>query len=187
MSRSRIIDVHTHLTPNCFIENIQRNGVWYGLTEEDGELDNPKNLWTPKQRMAEMDRLGLDSQMVSPTDVFYQYNQEPEVTAKIAHECNTEISGLVEKHPQRFVGLGTLPLQDIDLALAELEYGMGKLGLKGFMIDDHVNGVTYDDPVFDPFWEKVEQRGTFIFVHQYGPTVTETRTKKYFLHKLRVC
>jgi len=177
-----IIDVHVHLTPRCFVDVVQTGGDWYGMTAEDGELDNPKNLWTPKQRIAEMDRLGLDMQLVSPTDVFYQYHQEPMVTAKIARECNTEISELVEAYPKRFMGLGTLPMQDIDLALAELDYGMNKLGLKGFMIDDHVNGVTYDDPVFDPFWRRVERLGAFILVHQYGPTVTETRTRKYFLH-----
>lgn len=182
MPRSRIIDIHTHLTPKCFIDKVQRDGVWYGLTEEDGELDNPKNLWTTEERIADMDRLGLDTQMVSPTDVFYQYNQKSEITAKIARECNTEIAGLVKKHPKRFLGLGTIPMQDIDLALAELEHGMGKLGLKGFMIDDHVNGVTYDDPVFESFWERVEHLGAFLLVHQYGPTVTETRTRKYFLH-----
>jgi len=151
-----IIDVHVHLTPRCFVDVVQKGGDWYGMTAEDGELDNPKNLWTPEQRIAEMDRLGLDMQLVSPTDVFYQYHQEPMVTA--------------------------LPMQDIDLALAELDYGMNKLGLKGFMIDDHVNGVTYDDPVFDPFWRRVERLGAFMLVHQYGPTVTETRTRKYFLH-----
>lgn len=152
------------------------------MIEEDGELDNPKNLWTPEQRITEMDRLGLDAQMVSPTDVFYQYNQKPEVTAAIARACNTEISGLSKSYPDRFIGLGTLPMQDIDLAVAELEHGMNKLGLKGFMIDDHVNGITYDDPVFELFWEKAEHLGAFLLIHQYGPTVTETRTRKYFLH-----
>ena len=84
-----IIDVHVHLTPRRFVDVVQKGGDWYGMTAEDGELDNSKNLWTPEQRIAEMDRLGLDMQLVSPTDVFYQYHQEPMVTAKIARECNT--------------------------------------------------------------------------------------------------
>jgi aminocarboxymuconate-semialdehyde decarboxylase len=145
-------------------------------------LDNPKNLWTTERRIEEMDKYGLDTQMVSPTDVFYQYNREPDVTAKIASECNEEISELARYHPDRFIGLGTLPMQDIPSAIQEMERGIKKLDLKGFMIDDHVNGLTYDDPIFKPFWEKAERLGAFLLVHQYGPTVTETRTRKYFLH-----
>ena len=178
----KIIDVHIHLTPHRFSEVALTGKDWYGMTAEDGELDNPKNLWTTERRIEEMDRIGLDAQMVSPTDVFYQYNQEPEVTAKIASECNEEISELSRDHTDRFMGLGTLPMQDIPLAVKEMERGMKKLGLKGFMIDDHVNGLTYDDPVFETFWTLAEKLGAFILVHQYGPTVTETRTRKYFLH-----
>lgn len=178
----RIIDVHIHLTPHRFSKVALTGKDWYGMTAEDGELDNPKNLWTTERRIEEMDRIGLDTQMVSPTDVFYQYNQKPEVTAKIASECNEEISGLSKDHPDRFMGLGTLPMQDIPLALAEMERGMKKLGLKGFMIDDHVNGLTYDNPVFEPFWALAEELGVFLLIHQYGPTVTRTRTSKYFLH-----
>ncbi len=178
----RVIDVHIHLTPHRFSEVALTGETWYGMTADDGELDNPKNLWTTEQRIAEMNRLGLDTQLVSPTDVFYQYNQKPEITARIARECNEEISTLTRDHPDRFMVLGTLPMQDIPLAVAEMTHGMKKLGLKGYMIDDHVNGLTYDDPVFEPFWEKAERLGAFILVHQYGPTVTTTRTRKYFLH-----
>ncbi|TRO60381.1 hypothetical protein E2P71_00845, partial [Candidatus Bathyarchaeota archaeon] len=123
-----IVDVHTHLTPRCFIEGVQKNGVWFGMTEEDGELDNPKNLWSIEMRVEEMDKLGVDAHMVSPTDVFYQYNQKPETTAKIARLCNEEIAGLAKKYPKRIIGLGTLPMQDIDLAVNELEYGISRLG-----------------------------------------------------------
>ena len=179
---TKIIDVHTHLTPHKFSKVALTGSNWHGMTAEDGELDNPKNLWTIERRLEEMDRMGLDAQMVSPTDVFYQYHREPEITAKIATDCNDEISEISREYSDRFMGLGTLPMQDIDLTLDEMNRGMKSLGLAGFMIDDHVNGVTYDDPVFNTFWEDAESLGAFILVHQYGPTVTETRTRKYFLH-----
>ena len=178
----RIIDVHIHLTPHRFSEVALKGKTWYGMTADDGELDNPKNLWTTEQRLEEMNRIELDTQMVSPTDVFYQYNQKPEITAQIARECNAEISELVRDYPDRFMGLGTLPMQDIPLAVQEMEHGMKKLRLKGFMIDDHVNGLTYDEPIFEQFWEKAEKLGAFFLIHQYGPTVTETRSRRYFLH-----
>src|SRR5947207_9630209 len=88
---------------------------------------------------------------------------------------------MARDHPGRFVGLGTLPLQDTDRAVAEMDRGMRQLRLAGFMIDDHVNGLLYDHPVFDPFWEAAEALGAFIFVHQGAPTSVAYRTQKYFL------
>jgi aminocarboxymuconate-semialdehyde decarboxylase len=182
MSKEPIVDAHVHLTPYRFQKAIQSGNDWYGMTKKDGELDNPKNLWSPERRIEEMNRLGIDKQLVSPTDCFYQYNREPEITAKIAEECNTEISELVHDYPEHYMGLGTLPMQDVELAKELMRKGVKKLGLKGFMIDDHVNGLTYDETVFDSFWAEAERLGAFILVHQYGPTVVEYRTRRYFLH-----
>jgi aminocarboxymuconate-semialdehyde decarboxylase len=128
-----------------------------------------------------MDEMLIDVQLVSPTDVFYQYHQEPAVTQVIASEANEEIAGMVRDHPGRFMGLGTLPMQDPERAVAEMTRGMGELRLTGFMVDDHVNGLTYDHPMFDPVWEAAEELGVFLLVHQYQPTVVAYRTTKYFL------
>ncbi|MBN2336311.1 amidohydrolase family protein, partial [Candidatus Bathyarchaeota archaeon] len=182
MKKGAIVDVHVHLTPYKFQKAVLSGGGWHGMTARDGELDNPKNRWSPERRIEEMDRLDVDAQLVSPTDCFYQYNREPEATARIAMECNDEIAKLAEDHPDRFMGLGTLPMQDVGLANDEMRRGMAELGLKGFMVDDHVNGVTYDDPAYEPFWASAERLGAFILVHQYGPTVVEGRTRRYFLH-----
>jgi aminocarboxymuconate-semialdehyde decarboxylase len=88
---------------------------------------------------------------------------------------------MVRDYPSRFMGLGTLPMQDPKRAVAEAERGMRELGLKGFMIDDHVNNLTYDHPSFDPFWSAAEALGAFIFVHQYRPTSVVYRTERFFL------
>jgi aminocarboxymuconate-semialdehyde decarboxylase len=163
-----------------FQEVVLSGREWHGMTAEDGELDNPKNRWTPERRIEEMDGLGVDVQLVSPTDVFYQYDKDPVVTAAIAAECNDEIAGMAKAHPRRFMGLGTLPMQDVGLAVGEMGRAM-RLGLRGFMIDDHVNGRTYDDPFFEPFWAAAERLGAFILVHQGGPTAVTMRTGSYFL------
>ncbi len=175
-----IIDVHAHVTPRRFQQAVLANNYWHGMTLEDGELDNPKNMWTPERRIEEMDELGVDVQLVSPTDCFYQYDKDPEVTATIAAECNDEIAEMVRDYPARFMGLGTLPMQEVTLAMDEMRRGM-RLGLKGFMIDDHVNGRTYDDPAFEPIWEMAEKHSAFLLIHQYGPTTVWYRTKSYFL------
>ena len=181
-SMGSIIDVHCHCTLQRFQKAVLVDGTdWHGMTSADGELGNERNLWDVARRIEAMDEMRIDIQLVSPTDVFYQYHQEPEVTEQIAREANEEIAGMVRDHPRRFMGLGTLPMQDPDRALAEMARGMGELGLTGFMIDDHVNGLTYDDSAFDPVWEAAEELGVFLLVHQYQPTVVAHRTTKYFL------
>ncbi|MBS1241670.1 MAG: aminocarboxymuconate-semialdehyde decarboxylase, partial [Gemmatimonadetes bacterium] len=75
----------------------------------------------------------------------------------------------------------TVPMQDVGAAVAEMERAVGDLGLKGLMINDHVNGQTYDQPQFLPFWMAAEKLGAVILFHQYGPTVVTARTNDYFL------
>ena len=176
-----ILDVHAHMTPQRFQRAVLAGDDWHGMTADDGELDNPRNRWKPDQRIAEMDELGVDVQLISSTDCFYQYDRHPDVTAKIAAEANEEVAEMVRDHPNRFKGLGTLPLQDMKRTRAEMTRAMEQLGLSGFMIDDHVNGATYDEDVFEDFWATAEDLGAFILIHQFQPTVVTYRTEKYFL------
>jgi aminocarboxymuconate-semialdehyde decarboxylase len=180
-AEAKIIDVHAHVTPQRFQRAVKAGDDWHGLGAEYGELDNPRNLWVPERRIEEMDSLGVDVQVVSPTDCFYQYDRDPGVTAAIAADANEEMAEMVRDHPERFLGIGTLPMQDTQRATEEMRRAMGDLGLVGFMIDDHVNGLTYDEPVFDEFFAAAEELGAFLLIHQYQPTVVTYRTEKYFL------
>jgi aminocarboxymuconate-semialdehyde decarboxylase len=177
-----IVDVHCHCTLKRFRTAVLTEGRdWHGMTTQHGELGNPRNHWDVDRRLEEMDRLRVDVQLVSPTDVFYQYDREPAVTEAIARDANEEIASMVRDHPRRFLGLGTLPMQDPPRAVAEMTRGMGELGLTGFMIDDQVNGVTYDDDRFEAVWEAAEGLGAFLLFHQYGPTTVALRMDRYFL------
>jgi aminocarboxymuconate-semialdehyde decarboxylase len=175
-----IVDVHAHVTPRCFSDVVLGGNDWYGMTSADGELHNPMNLWSLEQRIEAMDADGIDVQLTSPTDVFYQYHQDPAVTATIARAVNDEVAEMVRARPTRIAGLATVPMQDTDLAVAELSRAVGELGLRGVMIDDHVNGQTYDEPRFDAFWAAAAELGALIFVHQYAPTSVEARIDKFF-------
>ncbi|HEX7428664.1 MAG TPA: amidohydrolase family protein [Mycobacterium sp.] len=179
-SISSIIDVHAHVTPRCFSDVVLGGNDWHGMTSDDGELHNPMNLWSLDQRIEAMDADGIDVQLTSPTDVFYQYHQDPAVTATIASAVNDEVAEMVRARPTRIAGLATVPMQDTDLAVAELTRAIRDLGLRGVMIDDHVNGQTYDDPRFDALWEAAAALGALIFVHQYAPTSVEARIDKFF-------
>jgi len=87
----------------------------------------------------------------------------------------------VRAYPRRFAGLGTLPMQDVDRTLAEMRRGIEELRLVGFMIDDHVEGLTYDHEMFDSVWAAAADLRAFIFVHQGRPTSVTYRIPKYFL------
>ena len=178
----RAIDIHAHQEPQCFQRAIAAGQSWHGLTAASPEADiDPMEMWTPEQRIADMDSLGVDVQVVSTSSAFYLYDREPAVTAAIARECNDEVHQLTLDHPDRFRGLATLPMQDITAAIAELERAVQQLGMVGAMIDDKVNAKTYDDPAFLPFWQAAEQLGALLFIHQGDPTVVESRTERWHL------
>lgn len=182
MSKSgKIIDVHAHVTLERFRRAISQNEDWYGMTSADGELDNERNHWDVPRRIEAMDEMGIDMQFVSATCCFYQYHRDARTTAKIAAETNEELAEMAGAHPDRFAGLGTLPLQNVDLTLAEMDRAINQLGLLGFMIEDHVNGLTFDNAMFDPFWAAAEELGAFILFHQNRRTSVDYRTRDYFL------
>ena len=177
----RTIDIHAHLTPQRFQRAVLNGKDWHGMTSAEGELFNPRNAWTPRQRIADMDSLGVDVQVVSTNVAFYKYDQEVEIATAIARECNDEVAQMTRDYPDRFSGLANVPMQDVDAAIAEMERAMTVLRLKGVMINDHVNGVTLDDPRFYPFWKAAEELNAFILVHQSRPTVVTPRLDRYHL------
>ena len=175
----RSIDIHAHSTPQCFQRAVLAGQDWHGMTAADGELFNPRNDWTPEQRIADMDSLGVDIQVVSTSPGFYQYHQDPAVTAAIARDCNDEIRQMTLDYPQRLAGLAILPMQDTPAAVAELERAVLQLGFQGAMIGDQVNGKTFDEPEFRPLWKAAEEMGALIFIHQGGQTIGSERQPRY--------
>ena len=177
----RAIDIHAHLTPQCFQREVLAGRQWYGMTKAEGELFNPMNAWTPEQRLADMKSLGIDVQVVSTNVAFYKYDQDVATTRAIAQACNNEVHQMTVDYPDRFAGLATLPMQDIPAAVAELERCVMRLGLKGAMINDQINGRTFDEAEFLPFWKAAEQMGALIFIHQARPTLVTQRIQRYHL------
>ncbi len=177
----RAIDIHAHSTPQCFQREVLAGRTWHGMTAAEGELHNPRNAWTPEQRIEDMDSIGVDVQIVSTNVAFYKYDQEVSTTVAIANDCNNEVHQMTMGYPERLAGLATLPMQDIPAAIAELERAVTQLGFKGAMIGDHVNGRTFDDPVFLPFWKAAEQLGAALLIHQALPTTVTPRLNRYHL------
>ena len=190
----RTIDIHAHLTPQCFWNATEDGGDWHGVRREQDargrELlvigDNrsqliPKASWTPEQRLADMDSLGVNIHVVSPYSSLYNYHLDTSVAVATSQDSNNEIADMVKAWPDRFAGLATLPMQDVGAAITELERVMGLPGFNGAMIDDKINGRTLDEPEFLPFWKTAERSGALILFHQAGETVVSSRIRRYHL------
>jgi aminocarboxymuconate-semialdehyde decarboxylase len=176
----KVIDVHNHVNPRPFLEAVRAGHDWYGFTAEHGELENPRNHWTLEERIADMDRLGVGMQALTVYGGFNKYDRDPELTNAVVRACNDEVAAMVDEHPDRFVGLGILPMQDVAASVVELERAVADLGLKGVTIKDHINGNTLDKPQFLPFWEAAERLGAVVEFHQ-GSTIVTQRIPRYFL------
>ncbi len=176
-----VIDVHCHFTPVRFRDAVAGGGAWHTLTSDVGELHIPKFSIPMDERIAEMDSMGVDIHVITVNAGFFKYSLAPEITNAIARECNEELAEMMRAHPDRFSGLATVPMQDVGLAIAEMERAMSGLACKGITINDHVNGRTLDEPQFRPFWKAVEELGAVVFFHQCGPTLVEKRTTRYGL------
>ena len=135
----------------------------------------------PEIRLRAMDRMGVDVQAISIAPPQYYYWAEPDLGAKASRIENDRLLELVEMHPDRFVGLGTVPLQDVDLAIAELERVVD-MGFRGLEICSSVNGLDFDDPRFVPFFEKVLERDLLLVVHPNGFSQGERLADHYLIN-----
>ena len=179
-----IVDIHAHISPEGLVKAISQGHDWHGITSAEllpAHQYTPRTMWTPEQRLEEMDELGVDVHVLSTNSFLYFYERDAAATAAMARECNDYVSQLTKDHPDRFAGFATLPMQDIVASVTELERAVGVLGLKGAMIGDHVNGLTYDGPSFMPLWKTAEALGAVIFVHQSGDTTVSPRSDRYHL------
>ena len=178
----RTIDIHAHLTPQCFVRTVEAGRDWHGVKPGQMRI-GPRNSWTPEQRLNDMNSLGVDVHVVSTSVAFYQYELDAATTLAMHRECNDEVHQMTLDHPDRFAGFATIPMQDVPTAIAELERSVVQLGLKGAMIDDKVRGRTFDEPEFLPLWKAAEEMGALMFIHQLGGTTLVTpRTNRYHLH-----
>jgi aminocarboxymuconate-semialdehyde decarboxylase len=128
-----------------------------------------------------MDKHGVDMQAVCATVHTFFYDEEPALAAACAALQNEQIAAVVARHPERFVGLATLPLQAPQRAADELARAMGKLTLRGAQIGSNVNGRNLDDPALDPVWAVANERKAFILVHPHGEILPGERLKPYYM------
>jgi aminocarboxymuconate-semialdehyde decarboxylase len=192
--KTKVVDMHCHyLNPVVNAKTAHLNAAQYdptviyanALTNET----NKKQMATraPKltgvtERLVDMDRMGVDIQAVCPAPYHFFYFTEPGYGAELAREVNEGIAQVAADTPDRFVGMGTVPLQDSQLAIKELNYCVKQLGMRGIEICTNVNGKNLTDPSLklDKFFARCEELGVVIFMHPLGYTQADRLTNHYF-------
>ena len=131
------------------------------------------------QRIDDMDRLGVDVQAISPSPGQYYYFAPPELGRDAARLVNDGMAAAVARHPDRLVGMGTVPLQNVEMAIAEMRRCVTELDLRGIEISSNVNGHELAEDAFRPFWAAAEALGVLVFIHPLGFTHGQRLTEHY--------
>lgn len=133
-----------------------------------------------EQRLADMDRLGIDIQAISPSPGQYFYFADPETGRDAARAVNEGMAAAVAAHPDRLVGMGTVPLQNVEMAITEMRRCVRELDLRGIEISSNVNGRDLHGEEFRPFFAAAEELGILLFLHPLGFTHAQRMSEYYF-------
>ena len=166
-----VIDVHAHVLVPEVVKLTYAHSQYAKTVAGPAGMPEPlfKRMTDARLRLTEMDATGVDIQIISPS-IMQQctYGVDPEAAIEMDRLGNDRVAETVARHPDRLVGLASLPLHDAALAAAELERCVRDLELRGAIVSSHVNGIELGDQRLRPFWAKAEALGAVIFIHPAG-------------------
>lgn len=189
------IDVHCHIFPEEYIDLMEREGPRYGAvihTDENGDkhvtlkgIRQPplKPFMDPSVRMETMKEMGLDMNVLSFSSRPGVYWADPQLAEELSQEANNGYARIIKENPGRFSGFATLPAQDAERSVRELERAVTKLGLKGGFMGTNVNGRYLDDEGFFPIYEAAAALKVPIIVHPANPAAM-SEMRDYHLFNL---
>lgn len=181
------IDVHTHYYPEVFFQMLReipsefsfakdptgrtiithRGARFFGVTPPMSD---------PNKRLEDMDRVGIDVEVISvstPNIFFADETRQPEV----ARILNDAYADLIAKHPNRFKGFASIPMDAPDAAMAELHRAIDELKLNGVVLLSNIKGRALTSPIYRPFFEEANRMNLCIFLHPMLPANPEPYTE----------
>lgn len=187
------IDIHTHIMPEHIPDWFKKFGYGDFIHLEHHKpccasmikgdkffREVEENCWEPGVRTKEMDMTEVGVQVLSTIPVLFNYWAKPEHGLETSRFFNDHIAQCVDLHPTRFAGLGTVPLQDVDMAIKEMERCVKELKMPGVEIGSNINQKNLGDKEFEPFWQAAEELGCALFVHPWD-MMGEEHITKYWL------
>jgi aminocarboxymuconate-semialdehyde decarboxylase len=191
-ARPHAIDFHAHvIVPEVYAAAAEHN-IFSELPVDPGVTDEMRNqikgragtvlarMSDVSERIAKMDAMGVDVQVLSASLVHQGLDwADAQTSLRLARITNDWIAKAVAANPERFVGLGTLPLHVPSLAATELERCMDDLRLKGVAISTMAGTMELGDPQLRAFWARAEALGAVVYIHPGGNR--DRRFKRFHL------
>lgn len=186
------IDMHSHIIPKNlpdwekkfgyegFIRLEHHKPGWANMMQGDNffrEINH--NCWDPEVRINEYEKYTTQVQVVCTIPVLFAYFSKPKDGLEVARFLNDDLANLVNKYPKKYIGLGSLPMQDPELAVQEL-FRIRELGLKGVQVGSNIEDKNLNEPDFYPVWEACEKLGLAVLVHPWN-MMGKKNMKKYWL------
>ena len=172
------VDIHAHHFAASLPDLAQQTGDqrWPHLETDDGQTGRVllgqqtfrtvrASLWDLPARLAELDAVGVRTQVISPVPIMLAYWADAALAAEYSCAINDSIAETVAQSGGRLRGLGTVALQDGNAAAAEVKRLANELRLDGVEVGTHAAGRELDDPELDSFWAAVSEHDLAVFVH----------------------
>ena len=176
-------DLHTHYYPQSYFRLIEEVGGDFSFAKSPtGQtiirfrgsrfFGITPPMTDPAKRLEDMDRVGIDVEVLSLStpNVYFAPSQRQ---AEVARLANDAYADLAAKHPKRFKGFASIPMDDPDGALRELDRALGELRMQGVVILSNINGRALTDPRYRPFFQECDRRAVCVFVHPMIPANAE--------------
>lgn len=191
------IDAHAHILPKhwpslrekfgyggwIYLDHLENGNA--RMMRDDGRFfrEIKPNCWDPAEILKDMDAHDVDAMVLCTVPVLFSYWAQPEHTLTWSQFLNDDLARIVAEYPRRFIGLGTVPMQDATRAAQELRRCVTELHMPGVQIGSNINGINLDDHQFDPFWAAAQELDAAIFVHPWEMLGAE-RNERYWMQWL---
>ena len=171
------IDTHTHIVPRHLPSfagavpsdwpSIEHTSCGHANVVISGKLFRTITdaAWSVPRRIADIAEMGIARQAISPMPELLSYWLPLDSATALLRHVNETIAAMVTESPAHMIGIGAVPLQNVDAAVTELRRNLESLGLRAVEVGSNINGVPIGDPCFEPFFEAAAALGVAVFVH----------------------